>query len=477
MQNLNFDSFCALIGGLWLLDLLAYSPIFSVFFGKIEARGYRGLNRRWVLGLQLAWGASALALIWGGQFTRLLATVFFYALFRHFYIDSRWSSVRRGGGAPGFMSHWAAFYLLILQLSALLDSGGGLSEKVCWMMQVDFAVIMICAGTYKYMVGYMHHDGMEYGRVNPLWGYLWEFHRNQNPTGLYVRFTNFMAFAVEIAAGILMLIPGYQWLGAIAISLSFFYVALEIRLGRLAILMSVLPMIYATGFHASLMAQSPVHLPTPTWLLGYLSWLPVAFVALLPLVKCQQYLNLFSNRTLPQPLQGWLSTYANQVPIIMWRVFTPDVTNFYVRIYEEEPATGRSFPICDERTLNWRSWGNLWLKLRFWHVTEAIALVSVFTTLKYFPSNRKLFDQKLLTYSRSLEYALGRPVEHLRYEYVVIRKGKERFLFDHVGNFFVDLGRAQVREEKLEDFDFAAPSRYSPVRESVAPGSFTPVAR
>lgn len=470
----SFQIFCFLVGFLWLLDWLAYQPMFSAFFGNIEKNDYRPGNRLATLILNLAWPSAALALMTGSAYARLTATVFFYVLYRHYYIDTRWSSIRRGGGAPGFMSHWTAFYLLLLQFAAFLDGRGWLSSQVWWMMQVDFAVIMICAGTYKYMVGYLHHDGMEYGRVNPLWGYHWRRFVEGNPRSLYVRFCNFMAVATEFTAGVAMLIPGQKLWGAIAISASFVYVALYIRLGRLAWLMAVLPLLYLGSFGTDLLATIPYHLDLPGFFVAPLGWLTWAFVAALPVVKFTQYYNLFANRSLPQPWQARISAYANRVPIIIWRVFTPDVTNFYLRIYEERD--GLSLPLMDEETFSLKNWSQAWLKLRFLHVTEAIAIVSVFTTLKYFPSQREMFDDKLRRYSLSLQHALGRPLQRLRYEYISIHKTEERFLFVHVGNFRVDFeDQLRVSEEKLiEEFDFSAPSKYSPVRESAGVGTFTP---
>ncbi len=455
---MTFDLFCQLLGALWLLDLVCYLPMFSVAFGKIEDRGFAGENPRWTHSLIIAWLIAGLALF---TQTRLVASLFFYVLYRHFYIDTRWSSIRRGFGAPGFMSHWTAFYLLILQMAAYIDPH--LADQVLTVMRIDFAVIMICAGTYKYMVGYLHHDGMEYGCVNPFWGYFWRFTlRYCHPRGWYFRVMNHLASGVEFAAGLMMLFPATRALGAVAISLSFIYVGILIRLGRLAFLMAVIPIIYLPGFAPPI---APYHLGGAA-LFQPLIWL---FLALLPCVKFLQYYNLFGNKSLPQPFQKWLATYANFVPIIMWRVFTPDVTNFYVRIYEENPER----PLCTDDTFSLKHWS--WLKLRFLHVTESIASVSVFTTLKYFPSNRALFNDKLIKYSLSIQHALNRPVEKLRYEYVAITKQEDRFAFWHVGNFRVDLNTHQVTEEKLvPEFDFAAPSKFSPVRESTAPGSFTP---
>jgi len=469
----DFDFFCRLIGFLWLLDLAAYLPLFTVAFGKIEERGFQGENPAVTGRLGCAWLLSALALIFGGRFLKLWASLFFYGIYRHYYIDTRWSSIRRGFGAPGFMSHWTAFYLLMLQLSSFLDPSGALPGKVWWMMQIDFAVIMICAGTYKYMVGYLHHDGMEYGCVNPFWGYFWRFFLKAHPRGWYFRGMNVLASGVEVVAGVMMLFGSTRVVGAVAISLSFIFVGLLVRLGRLAWLMAALPLLYFPSFGPTLVAGTPFHVSAPTLLLDFLHLLIGLFLALLPLAKFTQYYNLFANRTLPGPLQKWVTTYANQVPIIMWRVFTPDVTNFFVRIYEEDPKTGQTRTLLDENTFRLKRWS--WLELRFLHVTESIASVSVFTTLKYFPSNRALFNDKLLRYSLSLQHALSRPVERLRYEYVLIHKFPDKFGFVHVGNFYVDLNTNSVTEEKLvSDFDFAAPSRFSPVRESASVGGFTP---
>ncbi|MBT9584589.1 hypothetical protein IV102_14690 [bacterium] len=471
--TLDFDFFCLLVGFLWLLDLICFLPLFNVAFAKIEERGYQGDNRQLADRLKLGWFLAAIGLMVGGRFWKLCTSLFFYVVYRHYYIDTRWSSIRRGFGAPGFMSHWTAFYLVLLQMTAFLDGSGALPLQVWWVMQVDFAVIMVCAGTYKYMVGYVHHDGMEYGCVNPFWGYFWRLFLKAHPRAWYFRVMNFFASAVEVVAGILMLFPPTRVVGAVAISLSFLYVALLVRLGRLAFLMMVLPFLYFPDFGPSLVASTPFHVDTPTFLLSALHGITWAFLAMLPVAKFTQYYNLFANRSLPQPLQKWVAHYANQVPIIMWRVFTPDVTNFYVRIYEEDPATGESRALLDHDTFSMRNWS--WLKLRFLHVTESIASVSVFTTLKYFPSNRALFNEKLIKYSLSLQHGLGRPVERLRYEYVLIHKLPDQFFLWHVGNFRVDLNNHQVSEEKLvPDFDFTAPSKFSPVRESDSVGVFTP---
>lgn len=469
----HFSFFCRALGLLFLLDLAAYLPWFGVFFGHREPSQFQMRSRTLERALVLGWIASALALIFAPGYPRLLGSLFFYAVYRHYYIDQRWASVRRGGGAPGFMSHWAVFYLVVLQFAAYLDRSGWLLGWVWTMAKVDFAVIMTCAGMYKLLIGYLHLDGMEYGRVNPMWGYFWRFFRHESPTSLHIRVNNWLACIVELIAAAMMYFPRWQFLGGLAISLSFVYVSLLIRLGRLAWLMVLLPMLYHPSFAATLLSETPFFLDVPQVFLSLIVLVCCVFMALLPVVKVTQYLNLFANWHWPQPWQGLISRYANTVPITMWRVFTPDVTNFWIKIYEVIPATGKEIPVLDETTYSVRGWSEPAMKLRFLHVTESIALTSVFTTLKYFPSKPELFAEKLLTYARSLEVTLKRPVEAFRFEYVAIFKQPDHFQFLSVGDFHLDMSTGKVEiTKRVPEFDFSAPSKYSPVRESSAPGTY-----
>ena len=449
---------------LFWLDWMAFFPFFGTFFGKSESDQARPVQLLWLLGV------VGMACPW--SWVRLAATVTLWAIARHYFIDSRWSSVRRGGGAPGFMSHWTLFYAMLLQFASFLDGAGRLHAQVLRVMRVDFAVIMICAGLYKVLVGYLRGEGMEYGRANPLWGYHWRHYSRSDPARLHVRVLNLLGSTVEMGAGILMLMGApWSWFGALSITLGFVYVAAFIRLGRLAFLMMLLPCIYAPAFEQPLAV--PFHLQLPDPLIGLFSALCLAFIALLPLIKVTQYTNLFLQRQLPQPWQGWCTTFANHYPIIIWRVFTADVTNFFVRIYQLKIDGRERNWVHEDTTYCYRQgsdWATQW---RFLHVTESIALVSVFTTLRYFPSQPELFEAKLVTYARSLRPLLDQDTIALRFETVVIEKGRERFDFKAQANHWVDLEGGMVRRQSLDpSLDFAAPARFSPVVESQAPGSY-----
>jgi len=445
----HFDGFTVLLAGLLLLDFLAFLPLWKVWFAP-------KLKPFWLLAL--------VGLACPHPFWKLAGSLTLWAIFRHYFIDQRWQRVRRGGGAPGFMAHWAMLHLSLIQLARFLEPTGSLAGLALWVARCDFAIIMLCAGVYKYCVGYLHRDGMEYGRVNPMWGYHWRFFCQRSPGGFYPQLMNKLACLVEISGGILMLIPGiWQMFGAVIISLSFVYVSLFIRLGRLAWLMALLPLLFHPQLANSLIVPEMPTLQAPSLLLSALTILAYLYVALLPVVKLTQYANLFGNWRWPAPWQGLLDRYANTVPIIIWRVFTPDVTNFYVRIYTAEGQA-----VVDEATYSLKKSSPPLFKLRMLHVCESIAVTSVFTTLRYFPSKPELFAQRILEYSRSLG-----DFQYLRYELVAILKESDRFVFATAEQIHVDLERQQVtREPVLKGYQFSAPSVYSPVREATRPGSY-----
>ena len=112
-------------------------------------------------------------------------------------------------------------------------------------------------------------------------------------------------------------------------------------------------------------------------------------------------------------------------------------------------------------------------KLRMLHVSESIALTSVFTTRRYFPSDYGLFARKLHAYGASLQRGYGRRFPRLRFEFVAIVK--DRGVWEYLPKvvFTVDMASGAIHEQRLDpSFDITAPAPHSPVREGVAPGSY-----
>jgi hypothetical protein len=334
------------------------------------------------------------------------------------------------------------------------------------VFQVDFACIMLSAGVYKLTAGYARNEGMELGLANPQWGYWWRAYASRPPGDALFRWMNHLAWATEIGAAMLMLIPPTRTIGAILIVLSFLFIATQIRLGFLCEMVIVAAFLF---FEAGT--------PLDRWVTADTIVLPAAtsaspaspivtaalcaYLVLLPLAHAGLFYNFYARRALPPVLQRALDRYANALGIIIWRVFSADHTNFCIFIYRQPRAGGT-------RTLVSRF--GLRHALRFAHVGESITLTSLFTTLKYYPSNNALFTSRLLRYARTLPCPSG---SVLLFEYVSVGKGTRRFEFEPVAEFLVDLRAGTVNERCLSDrVSVRGAHAASPLHEGLRPGTY-----
>src|SRR5581483_1608473 len=144
-----------------------------------------------------------------------------------------------------------------------------------------------------------------------------------------------------------------------------------------------------------------------------------AYLVLLPFAHAGLFYNFYAGRSLPAPLQRALERYTNFFGIIIWRVFSVDLVNFFIRLSRVHG---------DER-IALRPLGS-WP--RFNHVGEMICLTSLFTTLKYYPSNDRVFQERVVRYARTLP---REPGDHLVFEYVSVVKRETRFDWVTVGEF------------------------------------------
>ncbi len=478
MELPNYFLVRSAVGLLFLLDMVLYAPWLDVCFGE----GYWGRGalhgRAGVRAVATVWIAGALSLALG--IYPLAGAVVLFVMMRRFYIHNRWKNPFRGGGAPGFMSHYVTLYVILLELATMLDGTGELRRHVGTMVGIDFGVVLLCSGSYKSLSGYLRGEGMEYGLANPFWGYWFKFFRTVRPTNPLLRAQDAFAAITQVTTGICLIIPATRPIGALMCMGSFGYLLPTVRLGRLAVLMMVIPVLCLPDLRAFapfLPSPAPLAtfatLATPPPVLKVLHGMILGYIVLLPFVKGMQYLNLFAKVQLPGPIQTALTKYANFVPIIMWRVFTPDVTNFFVRIYAvKDDGTERPL-LHEDTTYSYRElFSRFAWSMRFLHVTESIALTTVFTTLKYFRSQRHLFEERLVAYSRTLPATAG---ERFRFEYVAILKGEERFEYLPVSEFAVDAVAGTVAETKLvPNFEWDAPALYSHIKETAGYGTYAP---
>jgi hypothetical protein len=412
-----------------------------------------------------AWLVAGLALLLGRVVVP--AAIVNVLLCRYFFVQMRWRGVLRGMGAPGFMTYWLSVAVLLLETTRRFAPGvHGLALLV---LQADFAFIMLSAGVYKFSSGYRQNDGMELGMVNPEWGY-WNQFWSRRPRGSrWFRLFNELAWGTEVIAGVLMLIPATRFLGSVLIFVSFIFIASQIRLGFLCEMVILCCLLFAHSGSlidlslAGWMAPSTAVAVTPplpfvTGVLGAALW---SYLGILPFARAGLAYNLYARKVLPGVVQRALDWYVNLCGLIVWRVFSVDLVNFYVQIHEQSP-TGTRHLVSE--------WGR---SLRYRQVAESIAVTSIFTTLKYYPSRRDLFLARLVRYARTVPCAAGNT---LVFQYISVSTRNDRFQFRPVAEYTVDPLSGDVKEKTLDPaISVHAPGAASPIHEATRPGTYAPL--
>jgi hypothetical protein len=466
----------ATYGVLLACTLLHTVPSARRFFRSERWGGYAqsspsvdALQNPLVHPLLMAMWLGCAALLVLGRWS-IAAAFFNLLLCRYFFVYMRWRGVLRGMGAPGFMTYWMAAAVFLLELTRQLSVE--LQSLALWVLQIDYALIMLSAGVYKVTAGYVRNQGMELGMVNPQWSPWWRRYATLPPGHWGFKLLNHLAWSTEIVAAILLLIPPTRPLGALLIIVSFIFIATQIRLGFLCetVILGALLFVPA-GSVADAWMGAVAASPSAMTSMASLQSLPTlvaaglwTYLVFLAFAHAGLFYNFYGRRSLPQPLQRTLDAYTNFFGIIIWRVFSVDVTNFFIQVHRQ-PRDGRG-----GRTLL-SSWGGA-PGGRFAHVGEAIAVTSVFTTLKYHPSNSTIFRDRLLRYARTLPCPAGCD---LVFEYISIQKTVLRFTHVPIAEYIVDVTAASVTERVLDRIlTVSAANAVSPVHECATPGSYAP---
>lgn len=464
-------------GVLMLATLAQALPEARRFFLSARWGGYTE-SSRWTDVVQSPGAVSFLLVLWVSAAAALVlgravvwAALVNLVLCRYFFVQLRWRSVLRGMGAPGFMAYWTGFAVFLLEYTAAYAPE--LRGLALLVMQLDLALVMLSAGVYKFTAGYPRNHGMELGLCNPMWGYWWRSYASKRPNGAGFWTMNQLAWGTEVAIAILAFVPATRELAGILLIVSFFFILTQIRLGFLCEMVIVCGLLYVPpgGFVEPWLAwvASPVSIgavSSGSWIglaNGMLEAALWTYLALLPIAHAGLYYNFYARRSVPAPLQRVLERYTNLFGMIIWRVFSVDLVNFFIRIWREPRGEGAR--VAAARLGSWP---------RFNHVGEMICLTSLFTTLKYYPSNNALFRERILRYARTLPRDPG---EVLIFEYVSVVRGDTRFDWVPVMEFRVDVDAGTVDEKKLvPSFSPRAAHAVSPVHAGVVPGSYAPAA-
>ena len=415
------------------------------------------------------WLMAAIMLVagWGSVWAALVNL----ALCRYFFIHMRWKGILRGMGAPGFMAYWTGLAVFLLEYTTRFAPD--LRSLALLVLQVDLAFIMLSAGVYKLTAGYPHNHGMELGLCNPMWGYWWKWYAARQPNSAVFWTMNQLAWGTEVVAAVLMLVPATRELGAILLILSFLFILTQIRLGFLCEMVVLSGVLFVApggtldGWIAAMMPAGSAVVATAPGVAIVNSILRVSlwtYLVLLPFAHAGIYYNFYARRSLPRPLQRALDRYTNFFGLIIWRVFSVDLVNFFIRLWREPREGGNRAPVS--RLGAWP---------RFNHVGEMICLTSLFTSLKYYPSNDAIFRERLLRYARTVPRDAG---DRVVFEYVSVVRRQTHFDWVTVAHYVVDVDAATVTEKLIDkSFSPRAAHAVSPVHEGTLPGTYAPAGR
>lgn len=469
---MDMDLYSLLYSCVWLFEMTLLLPFVSRYFRSENHNGYQDsyqikkLDHGILLWFKTITWALAVLFINFDRF-RLVALILLVVANHNQFVRQRWKSLARGLGAPGFMLYWCSCALLLLEISYHVDRNADVI--LSFVIVIDFATIMITAGIYKIGAGYRNGTGIEYGMVNPQWSYFPEQLRHIpiKIRSLVFRLLNESSWLLEIFGGALLVFHISRWLGAVLIALIFVSLVPIIRLGFLCltVLLCVLivsqlnegpasfwrALVRAFGDNGSSVASKTVIISVVTY-----------FVMML-FVRGVQLINVFRHRQVKRLSQGIADRIANFFGIILWRVFTPDVTAFWIRV-EIVESPNNSDTLSAPRIII-SNWG----KGRFFLVSEAITLTSIFTLPRYFPHNRELFENRLRRYANSLGVSMDAVV---RFVYVEIDKQGYEFVDLETAFFDVCLNSGLITS-KIQDLSLISkPFKNSPVRAGIKLGSY-----
>lgn len=462
----HYPLFRTAIGSFLLLELVCLTPAFHVFFGSVYLGGpLRGSRALRALSYT-TWLLSAVALITGQR--TMAGAIGMFAVCRWLFVDSRWRGIFFGASAAGYVNYFVTFAVLLFEVAIAVDPAGRLFQDVVFVVRVQFAFVLLCGGLYKLLTGYLRGEGIEYGLVNPAWSYFHARLRRVEPGSALWRSLDIVGSFGEAGAGVLMLVPhpAARAVGEIFTIALFAGIAVTIRVGRLPVMMILTAVFLLRIPDAVAVAPGA---PPPSSLAAALHHALYIYVALVVVVKITQYLNHFYYRPVIEPVQT-IVTLANElVPIPMMRVFMPDFTNFFVRIWSIDARTGVEKTILHESTTySYGHWGDLKRKLRYLYVGESITLASIFCSLKIFKPSWEQFQKEVLAYASTVVLPGD---EAVKMQYVALEKGEGCFIYRAACDFHVDLRKQVVREEPIAGSEVhRTKSRYSPNRERLGFG-------
>ena len=477
MSILDSDSlvlFLMIVGFLQLALLLQLAPQVSRLFLNETHHGYGQVTRSsrvfltpagLVLGT-CSWIGASLALVAGLHL--IVSSLILFLISQYVFIRQRWVNLSRGCGAPGFTSYWLSVTAFILSVGEQIGPyalNAGIS-----LATLDFALIFLTAGVYKFASGYTRGSGVYRGLVNPAWSYAPHFwSRRAKWRGLYKALDTY-GWVGEIAGAILVLIPVTRSLGALIIASMFIALIPLIRLGTLTVvvLSMCLLVILGSSDPIAVLVKNAPQVPGVTISSAPMNATELVFVLVLVAVagclllsNIGMVLNLYAGWKPPGLIQRTLDSLSSILGTSLWRVFTSDVTEFYVQIWDVS--------LVDHKEREISRWGGMGYS-RFKDVTEAITVTSIFTARRYFPYDLSIFEGRLLRYAGSIPRACRR--SRLEFRYIQIMADSDLVSYSNPVSFSIGQDSQSVVTHIHTSDTTTTPAQYSAVRPAIRPGTY-----
>ncbi len=417
----NFVLFRQTICLLLFFDFIFLLPDFYIFFGKENFR------RSWIDTSAKAYALAVVILadlvLLFLNFYPLVTSMILMLALRYCYITSYIKRLLQGAGAVGHICYFVSVYLFLFELGTALDP-----ERLLAFFHEVFAfeigLLMVMAGLYKGVLGYMRNEGVEYGLVNPMWGKFYLFFKKIPPNSWIHAANNWAAFLGESLAGLLFFIPEYRLWGVVLIFAIFLFVFATIKVGVLPLMMMGSMILYLPpiSFHFPQVAdQSPLNLYAPVltpWIkgvfIGYLAVLVIAYSLLL--------LKHIWEIKVPWILQKFI----DYRPVFQWGVFTKSVTDYVVTIETLSKETGEAVEVIFDGVGI--------------HHHHSSMLMSMFGLEKFheIEGNLSTFYGKMLAHAKMLHPKKSGENFAYRYQLYEIEKTENGFNYRSFASFVVD---------------------------------------
>jgi len=368
----------------------------------------------------------------------------------YFFIYLRYSGIGRGMGAPGYFTYFSNFIVLWLSLSQLSDNWK-IRSIMEQSLEMLLGAIFFISGIYKLNSGFTMKNsfGINIGLCNEMWAYKPDLFVNIPPKSWLFKIAQLISTWGEIIGGLLLITGFFAKVGSLILITMFIGIGFFIRLGLLVpqlVFCLLLPFIDVSTTNYGI--DNTVQF-IPNTLACLLALLVVGeFMSYIFFLDQSQIYNFKGIRKLHKVARF----YSRYFGTILWRVFTPDITSLHINVFTTDDE--------GKRTLlsKWKDWRCL----RFRFVGEAVTLTSIFTTLRYYPSNQDLFEKRLLSYVNSLKCSGSKFVE---FEISRVKLGKSHSELELVSRFKVDLNSKLIMETPLTlDYDLRMPEFLSKIR-------------